>query len=89
MVMDEALGDYERADVLIEDRKIAQVGPDLDADTEVLDCVGKIETGCRLGESPCRGDPREGVSAAAGSELESVAARIPASRGQWRGGNGS
>ncbi|MBF6221715.1 amidohydrolase family protein [Nocardia abscessus] len=42
LTMDEALGDYERADVLIEDGKIAQVGPDLDADTEVLDCVGKI-----------------------------------------------
>ncbi|MGY2148974.1 hypothetical protein ACW9HM_05820 [Nocardia gipuzkoensis] len=35
LTMDEALGDYERADVLIEDGKIAQVGPDLDADTEV------------------------------------------------------
>ncbi|MEU2031187.1 hypothetical protein [Nocardia amamiensis] len=40
--MDEALGDCERADVLIEDGKIARVGPDLDADTGVLDCVGKI-----------------------------------------------
>ncbi|WP_280247465.1 hypothetical protein [Nocardia abscessus] len=28
--------------MLIEDGKIAQVGPDLDADTEVLDCVGKV-----------------------------------------------
>ncbi|MBF6166942.1 hypothetical protein IU486_19610 [Streptomyces gardneri] len=28
--------------MLIEDGKIAQVGPDLDADTVALDCVGKV-----------------------------------------------
>ncbi|MEU6189083.1 hypothetical protein [Nocardia sp. NPDC047038] len=42
LTMHEELGDYERGDVLIEDGKIAQVGPDLDADAEVLDCAGKI-----------------------------------------------
>jgi cytosine/adenosine deaminase-related metal-dependent hydrolase len=43
VTMDEALGDLPRADVLIEDDKIAAVGPDLDVgDAEVIDAEGSI-----------------------------------------------
>jgi cytosine/adenosine deaminase-related metal-dependent hydrolase len=40
--MDPDVGDLERGDVLIEDDKIAAVGPSLDADAEVIDATGKI-----------------------------------------------
>ena len=43
VTMDAALGDLPRADVLIEDDKIAAVGPDLDVgDAEVIDAEGSI-----------------------------------------------
>ena len=43
LTLDPGLGDFERADVLVEDGRIAAVGPDLDpADAEVLDAAGKI-----------------------------------------------
>ncbi|WP_433760360.1 amidohydrolase family protein [Nocardia sp. CA-135398] len=42
LTMDETLGDHERGDVLIEDGKIVEVGQDLQADAQVLDCAGKI-----------------------------------------------
>ncbi|HMG31084.1 MAG TPA: amidohydrolase family protein [Jiangellaceae bacterium] len=40
--MDAEVGDLARGDVLIEDDTIAAVGPDLDADAEVVDVSGKI-----------------------------------------------
>lgn len=41
--MDPAVGDFARADVLIDGRKIAAVGPDLDAgDAQVIEAQGKI-----------------------------------------------
>ncbi|MEU5761197.1 amidohydrolase family protein [Nocardia sp. NPDC047648] len=42
LTMDENLGDHERGDVLIEDGRIVEVGQDLQADAQVLDCAGKI-----------------------------------------------
>jgi len=42
LTMDPDLGDFQAADVLIEDGRIAGVGPELEADAEVLDCTGKI-----------------------------------------------
>ncbi|MEU1995565.1 amidohydrolase family protein [Nocardia gamkensis] len=42
LTMDENLGDHERGDVLIEDGRIIEVGQDLTADAQVLDCAGKI-----------------------------------------------
>ncbi|MFI5540958.1 amidohydrolase family protein [Nocardia sp. NPDC051900] len=43
LTMDAGLGDYERADVLIEDGRIASVGADLGADgVTVVECEGKI-----------------------------------------------
>ncbi|MEU1998037.1 amidohydrolase family protein [Nocardia gamkensis] len=42
LTMDEHLGDHERGDVLIEDGRIVEVGQDLQADAQVLDCAGKI-----------------------------------------------
>jgi cytosine/adenosine deaminase-related metal-dependent hydrolase len=43
VTMDTGLGDLPRADVLIEDDKIAAVGPDLDVgDAEVVDAAGSI-----------------------------------------------
>ncbi|MEV6336153.1 amidohydrolase family protein [Nocardia vinacea] len=42
LTMDEELGDHERGDVLIEDGRIVEVGQDLTADAQVLDCAGKI-----------------------------------------------
>ncbi|KAB1141544.1 amidohydrolase family protein [Streptomyces luteolifulvus] len=40
--MDPSVGDLPRGDVLVEDGKIAAVGPDIDADAEVLDMTGRI-----------------------------------------------
>jgi len=40
--MDPAVGDLPRGDVLIEDGKIAAVGPEISADAEVLDMTGRI-----------------------------------------------
>jgi 5-methylthioadenosine/S-adenosylhomocysteine deaminase len=41
--LDPAVGDFERADVLIDGRLIAAVGPDISApDAEVVDCSGTI-----------------------------------------------
>ena len=43
LTLDPALGDFDRADVLIEDGRIAAVRPDLDAaDAEVIDASGRI-----------------------------------------------
>ncbi|WP_280377126.1 amidohydrolase family protein [Nocardia wallacei] len=42
LTMDEDLGDHDRGDVLIEDGRIVQVGPDVHAEARVLDCSGKI-----------------------------------------------
>jgi 5-methylthioadenosine/S-adenosylhomocysteine deaminase len=43
LTLDRALGDYERADVLVEDGRIAAVAPDIDAaGAEVLEAAGKI-----------------------------------------------
>ena len=38
--LDPAVGDFARADVLIEGKKIVAVGPNLGADGKVIDCVG-------------------------------------------------
>lgn len=40
--LDPKVGDFERADVLVEGTKIAAVGPNLSADAEVIDCSGTI-----------------------------------------------
>jgi cytosine/adenosine deaminase-related metal-dependent hydrolase len=40
--MDPQVGDLERGDVLIEDDRIADVRPTIDADAEVLDATGRI-----------------------------------------------
>jgi len=40
--MDPAVGDLPRGDVLIEDGKIAAVGPEISVDAEVLDMTGRI-----------------------------------------------
>ena len=40
--LDPAVGDFERADVLIEGKKIVAVGPNLGADAEVIDASGMI-----------------------------------------------
>ncbi|MGW6622044.1 amidohydrolase family protein [Nocardia sp. NPDC055002] len=42
LTMDDDLGDLDRGDVLIEDGKIVQVGREVHADAEILDCAGKI-----------------------------------------------
>ena len=40
------LGDFEKADVLIDGKLIADVGPNLSAgDAEVVDCSGTIDPG--------------------------------------------
>jgi len=40
--MDPAIGDLPRGDVLIEDRKIVAVRPEISADAEVLDLTGRV-----------------------------------------------
>ena len=40
--LDPAVGDFEKADVLIEDKKIVAVGPNLRANGQVVDCSGMI-----------------------------------------------
>lgn len=40
--LDPQVGDFERADVLVEDRKILAVGPNLHASAQVIDCKGLI-----------------------------------------------
>jgi len=41
--LDPKVGDFERADVLIDGKTIAQIGPDISAaDAEVVDCAGTI-----------------------------------------------
>ncbi|WP_037365757.1 amidohydrolase family protein [Amycolatopsis orientalis] len=40
--LDPAVGDLRRGDVLIEDGRIAAVGPAIDADAEIVDATGKI-----------------------------------------------
>lgn len=40
--LDPAVGDFEQADVLIQDKKILAVGPNLPAGGRVVDCSGKI-----------------------------------------------
>jgi 5-methylthioadenosine/S-adenosylhomocysteine deaminase len=42
LTMDPEIGDLRRADVLIEDDRIVEVGVDIRADAEVLDCTGQI-----------------------------------------------
>src|SRR4051794_26478727 len=42
LTMDPQLGDLQNADVLIEDDKIAAVGPNIEADAEVIDATGRI-----------------------------------------------
>ncbi|HEY8867212.1 MAG TPA: amidohydrolase family protein [Solirubrobacteraceae bacterium] len=43
LTLDRALGDFDRADVLVEDGRIAQVSPDVDAgDADVIDAAGAI-----------------------------------------------
>lgn len=42
VTMDEALGDFERADILIEDGTIVQVAPGIDADAEIIDASTMI-----------------------------------------------
>lgn len=42
LTMDAQLGDLPNADVLIEDDKIAAVGPNIEADAEVIDATGRI-----------------------------------------------
>lgn len=40
--LDKKVGDFEKADVLIEGKKIVAVGPNLKADAQVIDCSGTI-----------------------------------------------
>ncbi|WP_157514040.1 amidohydrolase family protein [Nocardia concava] len=42
LTMDESLGDFERGDVLLENGRIAEVGQEVHADAQVVDCTGKI-----------------------------------------------
>jgi 5-methylthioadenosine/S-adenosylhomocysteine deaminase len=42
LTMDPQLGDLPNADVLIEDDKISAVGPNIEADAEVIDAAGRI-----------------------------------------------
>jgi cytosine/adenosine deaminase-related metal-dependent hydrolase len=43
LTLDRKMGDFEKADVLIDGKTIAQIGPDLSAaDAEVIDCSGTI-----------------------------------------------
>jgi 5-methylthioadenosine/S-adenosylhomocysteine deaminase len=42
LTMDPQLGDLPNADVLIEDDKISAVGPNIEADAEVIDATGRI-----------------------------------------------
>jgi cytosine/adenosine deaminase-related metal-dependent hydrolase len=42
LTVDQDLGDIAGGDVLIEDGKIAEVGRDLSADAEVIDCAGSV-----------------------------------------------
>jgi 5-methylthioadenosine/S-adenosylhomocysteine deaminase len=42
LTMDAQLGDLQNADVLIEDDKISAVGPNIEADAEVIDVSGRI-----------------------------------------------
>ena len=43
LTLDRKVGDFEKADVLIDGKTIAQIGPDLSAaDAEVIDCSGTI-----------------------------------------------
>jgi len=42
ITMDSTIGDLDRADVLIEDDKIAAIEPSIDADAEVVDVSGRI-----------------------------------------------
>jgi cytosine/adenosine deaminase-related metal-dependent hydrolase len=42
MSMDPAVGDFVKADVLVEGKKIVAVGPDIDASGQVIDATGRI-----------------------------------------------
>src|SRR4051794_33800526 len=42
LTLDPGVGDFEKADVLIEGKKIVAVGPNLDAGGEKIDCSGTI-----------------------------------------------
>jgi 5-methylthioadenosine/S-adenosylhomocysteine deaminase len=42
LTLDKSIGDFEKADVLIEGKKIVAVGPNLDAGGEKIDCSGAI-----------------------------------------------
>lgn len=42
LTLDDALGDFERGDVLIDNGRIAEVGPDIEADAHVVDARGMI-----------------------------------------------
>ncbi|GAA1007918.1 TRZ/ATZ family hydrolase [Acrocarpospora pleiomorpha] len=61
VTMDPALGEFERASILIEDGRIAAVGPDLDADAERIDASamialpGLVDTHRHVWQSPLRG----------------------------------
>jgi len=44
LTMDHNVGDFEKADVLIEGKKIATVGPNLKANAEVIDATDRIVT---------------------------------------------
>ena len=40
--LDPEVGDFDRADVLVEDDRILAIGPDLAAEAEVVDCTGLV-----------------------------------------------
>ena len=61
VTVDPELGDFERADILIDDGAIVQVGPDISADAELIDASGMIampgmvDTHLHTWQSPVRG----------------------------------
>ncbi|HSW25231.1 MAG TPA: amidohydrolase family protein [Burkholderiaceae bacterium] len=42
LTLDKKVGDFEKADVLIEGKKILAIGPNLKAEAQVIDCTGTI-----------------------------------------------
>lgn len=61
VTMDDELGEFERASILVEDGRIAAVGPDLTADAERIDASamiampGMVDTHRHVWQSPLRG----------------------------------
>jgi 5-methylthioadenosine/S-adenosylhomocysteine deaminase len=85
LTMDSALGDFDRADVLIEGERIAAVGPDLDVSGDTLDVIdastmivlpGFVDTHRHMWQGPLRNILPDGVLADYGRDITGAARSV-------------